>query len=255
MSEKTKDCIQKLVIIISIIIIAFFAYSITPKTFQNDTFYTIKIGEHIVQNTDKITDLLPWNKGLDMKDPFSWHKNLPYTYPHWLYDVATYGIYNIGGFKGIYYTTCVLSVILGWVIFGINKKLNKRTILSFFVTIASLYCLKNFITARAQLVTFILFALTYFFIERFLSTKKIRYAIALIVIPIIIANVHCAVWPFYFVLYLPFIVEQLIYFVVTADYKNLYEKTVLFFKKRKISEEEFNEKRNALKEQKKTRDK
>ena len=245
MSEKTKDCIQKLVIIISIIIIAFFAYSITPKTFQNDTFYTIKIGEHIVQNTDKITDLLPWNKGLDMKDPFSWHKNLPYTYPHWLYDVATYGIYNIGGFKGIYYTTCVLSVILGWVIFGINKKLNKRTILSFFMTIASLYCLKNFITARAQLVTFILFALTYFFIERFLSTKKIRYAIALIVIPII----------FYFVLYLPFIVEQLIYFVVTADYKNLYEKTVLFFKKRKISEEEFNKKRNALKEQKKTRDK
>ena len=70
MSEKTKDCIQKLVIIISIIIIAFFAYSITPKTFQNDTFYTIKIGEHIVQNTDKITDLLPWNKGLDMKDHF-----------------------------------------------------------------------------------------------------------------------------------------------------------------------------------------
>ena len=97
--------------------------------------------------------------------------------------------------------------------------------------------------------------MTYFFIERFLSTKKIRYAIALIVIPIIIANVHCAVWPFYFVLYLPFIVEQLIYFVVTTDYKNLYEKTVLFFKKRKISEEEFNEKRNALKEQKKTRDK
>lgn len=132
------------------------------KTFQNDTFYTIKIGEHIVQNTDKITDLLPWNKGLDMKDPFSWHENLPYTYPHWLYDVATYGIYSIGGFKGIYYTTCILSIILGLVIFGINRKLNKSTILSFFMTIASLYCLKNFITARAQLVTFILFALTYF---------------------------------------------------------------------------------------------
>ena len=44
MNEKTKDFIQRLIIIISIIIIAFFAYSITPKTFQNDTFYTIKIG-------------------------------------------------------------------------------------------------------------------------------------------------------------------------------------------------------------------
>lgn len=255
MNEKTKEFIRKMLIIISIIIIAFFAYSITPKTFQNDTFYTIKIGEHIVQNTEKITDLLPWNKGLDMKDPFSWHENLPYTYPHWLYDVATYGIYSIGGFKGIYYITCILSITLGLVIFGINKKLNKSTILSFFMTIASLYCLKSFITARAQLVTFILFALTYFFIEKFLSTKKIRYAIALIVIPIIIANVHCAVWPFYFVLYLPFIAEQLIYFISTVDYKSLYERTVLFFKKRKISEKEFNEKRDALKEQRKIRNK
>ena len=255
MNEKTKDLIRRLIIIISIIIIALFAYSITPKTFQNDTFYTIKIGEHIIQNTDKITDLLPWNKGLDMKDPFSWHENLPYTYPHWLYDVATYGIYSIGGFKGIYYTTCILSITLGLVIFGINKKLNKSTILSFFMTIASLYCLKNFITARAQLVTFILFALTYFFIERFLETKKIRYAISLIVIPIIIANVHCAVWPFYFVLYLPFIAEQLIYFITTADYKNLYERTILFFKKRKISEKEFCDKKNGLKEQKEIHEK
>ena len=78
MNETTKKFIEKLIIIISMIIIAFFAYSITPKTFQNDTFYTIKIGEQIVQNTDKITDLLPWNEGLDMKDPFSWHENLPY---------------------------------------------------------------------------------------------------------------------------------------------------------------------------------
>ena len=53
MNEKTRDFIKKITIIISIIIIAFFAYSITPKTFQNDTFYTIRIGEHIIKNTNK----------------------------------------------------------------------------------------------------------------------------------------------------------------------------------------------------------
>lgn len=196
MNEKTRDFIKKITIIISIIIIAFFAYSITPKTFQNDTFYTIRIGEHIIKNTNKVTDLLPWNGGLDMKEPFSWHENLPYTYPHWLYDVATYVIYNINGFQGLYYATCALAIILGLVIFGVNKKLNKSTIGSFIMTIASLYCLKNFIAARAQLLTFILFALTYFCIEEFLATKKIKYAISLIIISVIIANVHCAVWPF-----------------------------------------------------------
>ena len=78
-----------------------------------------------------------------------------------------------------------------------------------------MYLLKSFIAARAQLVTYILFVLTVLFIEQFLATQKKRYAIGLIIIPIIIANVHLAVWPFYFVLYLPYIVEYLI--VVISD--------------------------------------
>ncbi len=70
--------------IMVILLIAMFCFAITPITLQNDTFYTIKIGEHIVNN------------GIDMKDPFSYH-DLKYTYPHWLYDVGIYLIYNIGG--------------------------------------------------------------------------------------------------------------------------------------------------------------
>ena len=251
MNEKTKEIVNKLVILISIISIAIFAYSITPKSFQNDTFYTIKIGEHIVKNTDNISDLLPWNKGLDMQDPFSWHKNLPYTYPHWLYDVGTYAIYNYGGLQGIYYATCILSILLGLVIFVINKKVNKSTVLSFAMTIASLYCLKNFIAARAQLVTFILFALTYFSIEQFLKTKKVRYALMLIIIPIIIANVHSAVWPFYFILYLPYIAEQLIYAIITVDYKYLYKRVHLFFRRKKLNQSEIEKEKLDLQEEKK----
>ena len=60
--------------IIAILCILIFGIALTPRTFQNDTFYTIKIGEYISQN------------GIDMMDPFSWHENMSYTYPHWLYD-------------------------------------------------------------------------------------------------------------------------------------------------------------------------
>lgn len=77
--------------IIAVILIILFAISISPKTLQNDTFYTIKIGELIVKN-----------KNIDMLEHFSWHSNLKYTYPHWLYDVIIYLIYNIGGMVGIY---------------------------------------------------------------------------------------------------------------------------------------------------------
>lgn len=255
MNEKISKTIKIILKIIAILSIAIFAYSLTPKTFQNDTYYTIKIGEHIIQNTEKIYDLLPWNKGLDMQDPFSFHENLPYTYPHWLYDVATYGIYAIAGFQGIYYATCILAIILGISIYLINIKFTKNNIISYLITIASLYCLKNFITARAQLLTFILFVLTIFGIEQFLKTKKIRYAILLIIIPIVIANVHSAVWPFYFVLYLPYIAEYLIYIIATTNYSILFKKISLNFKskfgKNKLSPIQADLEKNEIKRLKK----
>jgi hypothetical protein len=200
--EKEKKTIDKNSIrftIMAVILIAIFCFAISPVTLQNDTFYTIKIGEHILQN------------GIDMKDPFSWHENLQYTYPHWLYDVVIYLVYSIGGQVGIYISTIVLSIALGLTMYLVNIKLTKNKLTSFVLTIGAMYLLRNYIAARAQLATFILFILTVYFIEMFLETKKKRYVVGLIIIPIIIANVHLAVFPFYFVLYLPYIAEYMIY--------------------------------------------
>ncbi len=206
--EKEKKTIDKNSIrftIMAVILIAIFCFAISPVTLQNDTFYTIKIGEHILQN------------GIDMKDPFSWHENLQYTYPHWLYDVVIYLVYSIGGQVGIYISTIVLSIALGLTMYLVNIKLTKNKLTSFVLTIGAMYLLRNYIAARAQLVTFILFILTVYFIEMFLETKKKRYAVGLIIIPIIIANVHLAVFPFYFVLYLPYIAEYMIYILSNTE--------------------------------------
>lgn len=203
--EKKKMSNKTIFHIVAIISIIIFCMSLAPKSLQNDTFYTIKIGELIVEN------------GIDMKDHFSWHENLSYTYPHWLYDTIMYGIYSIGGWDGIYISTVVLSAILGLSIYLTNSKLTKNNITSFILTIGAMYLMKDYIAARAQLPTFILFVLTIYCIEMFLETKKKRYVISLIVIPILIANLHVAVWPFYFVLYLPYIAEFLIAKIVDLN--------------------------------------
>ena len=196
-----KEKINKRIIfeILAIVLIALFCISLTPKTLQNDTFYTIKIGEHIIQE-----------KGIDMIDPFSWHENLEYTYPHWLYDVIIYGIYSLGGMTGIYISTCIFAIILGITVYKVNSKLARNQVVSFFITIGVMYMLKDYITARAQLVTFILFILQIFAIEKLIETKQKRYGLALIIISILVANLHVAVWPFTFVLYLPYIAEYII---------------------------------------------
>lgn len=214
MEKKTKMRFN----VIAILCILIFCFAIAPITLQNDTFYTIKIGEHIVNN------------GIDMQDPFS-IQDIPYTYPHWLYDVGMYLIYQVGGMDGIYISTIILSCILGLAVYITNKKLVKNELLSFVLTLGVMCILRSFIAARAQLVTFILFTLTIYCIEKFLEAKKKRYAIGLIIIPILIANIHLAVWPFYFVLYLPYIAEYLLAGFLDLD---LLQWVPLAYLKRKI---------------------
>ena len=69
--------------IIAIICIALFAAAFAPKCLQNDTYYTITIGEYIYNNG--ISNLT--------EDIYSIH-DIPYTYPHWLYDLGIFMIYN-----------------------------------------------------------------------------------------------------------------------------------------------------------------
>ena len=184
--------------ILSALIIIFLCIAITPITLQNDTFYTIKIGETINQN------------GIDMLDHFSWHENLQYTYPHWLYDLIIYLIYNKFGFLGIYISTCILSSLLGLSIYYCNTKLTKNNVMSFLITLLTMFLMTSYITARAQIVTFILFVFTIYFIEKFLKSKKVIYGFLLFMISTLIANLHVAVWPFFFILFLPHIGEEVI---------------------------------------------
>ena len=206
--------------IIIAILIALFSFSVAPKTLQNDTFYTVSIGNLIMEN------------GIDMKDHFSWHKDLPYTYPHWLYDVFMSIIYNIGSWKGIYLSVCIMSVILGFSIYIVNKKLNKNQIISFAVTIGAMYLLKDYIAARAQLLTFIIYVWVIYFIEKFIENpKKIQYAIGIILSSILIANLHVAVWPFIFIIALPYIAEYIISLIAEIV---VYRKGTIAYKKHVI---------------------
>lgn len=219
--------------IVAIILIAIFCVCITPRTLQNDTFYSIKIGELIKNN------------GIDMIDHFSWHENLSYTYPHWLYDFLTYFIYLIAGFKSIYIVTCILSALLGISVFFVNSKTTKSKPISFIITIGVMYALKPYIAARAQLVTFILFIWELYCIERFIENKKIRYAITLVIISTLIANLHVATWPFFFILFLPYVAEYII--SVVSDIV-IYKKTKKLVIKHKMKVAQKNNNIERIKE-------
>lgn len=128
--------------LIAIVCIIIFCFAITPITLQNDTFYTIKIGEYILNN------------GINMEqDPFSMHE-IPYTYPHWLYDVGISLIYNLGGWAGVYISTCVLASILGICIYKVNSKLTKNSLISFFITLRKFIPVKRIYYSKSSTCNF-----------------------------------------------------------------------------------------------------
>ncbi len=220
-------------IIMAIICICLFSIAIVPKDLQNDTFYTIKLGELILEN------------GIDMQEHFAWHEGLPYTYPHWLYDIIMYLVYMVGGFNGLYISTIVLTAVLGIIMYLTNAKLTKNTVIPFFTTILMMYVGKAFFTARAQLITFILFVLEIYYIEGFLETNKKRFVVGLLLIPVAIANIHAAVFPFYFILYMPYIAE---YAISTFIGKDIITKVCLKLDKANLKMLEKKEKLNEKQE-------
>lgn len=198
MENNKKLTRYKFHVVIAILLIIH-CISMAPKGLQNDTFYTIKVGEYIAQN----------GIGNLTTDPFSWHE-LPYTFPHWLYDLSIFGIYSLGGMTGIYVSTIILTCILGLSIYFTSNKISKNAPVSAMITFIAMYLLQPYLAARAQLVTFSLMVLTIYLIEKFLENTKKRYAVGLVALSLLIVNLHMAVWPFFFVLFIPYFFEYVV---------------------------------------------
>lgn len=215
--------------IIALIAIIIFSIGIVSKEFENDLYYTIAVGEQM----DKT--------GIDMKEHLSWHENLRYEYPHWLFDKITYNCYKIAGFDGIYIMVVLLTIILGMSIYICLYKLEINKIISLITAIITLSLMQMYMTARAQIFTYILFLLEIYFIERFLKNKEKKYAVFLFIISVLIANLHCATWPMFFIFFMPYIFEYIISFFSYEDnakrYLSIYQKRLKNELKRKHREE------------------
>lgn len=96
-------------------------------------------------------------------------------------------------------------------LFLIIKERTKKWRIPLVYVIVAVYICRTMFVARAQIISFLLFIFEFWCIEKLLETNKNRYAISLIIIPILIANIHSSVFLTYFVIYLPYIAEYVLY--------------------------------------------
>lgn len=186
---------NRVIHVIQILLIIFFMISITPKEFQNDTFFTIAIGERVLEY------------GVETEEHLVWHENLEYTNSRWLFDSIIATINNNLGYTGIYIFVMFIASLQGVLYYFIVNKITKNKFVSFLCTLFIMYISRNAIAARSQVISFLLFILEFYVIEKLLETNKNRYLVILSVIPLLLVNVHASVFPMYFVLFLPYIAE------------------------------------------------
>ena len=187
---------KKIIIhVIQVLLIICFMISITPKIFQNDTFFTIAIGNRILEH------------GVETEEHLVWHEGLEYTNSRWLFDVIIAILYNNFGYAGIYIFLMIIAILQGILYYFIMNKIIQNKFILFLTTIFIMYISSAAIAARSQVVSFLLFMLEFYAIEKLLETNKKRYLIILTIIPLLLVNIHASVFPMYFVIFLPYIAE------------------------------------------------
>lgn len=204
-----------------IISVIFLCISYTYRNIQNDTFYMIKLGEYISKN------------GIDFVDHFCWVSKLPYSYPHWLYDLFLYYIYHFGAIFGVYLSTILSFIALVSVVYCLHLKMHKNEFMALFISLLSVFVLSAFVTARAQVLSSIFFMLEVYYLGKLSGTGKKKYIIYLMILSLLIANIHGTSWLFFFILFLPQVISGTIYFFLKKRiiFKRIVLKKKVYLKK------------------------
>jgi hypothetical protein len=185
------------------------------KEMQNDTFFTIATGEHILQ------------EGYDNVDHLTWHEDLGFYKLRWAFDVAIAFIYNTFGFAGIYAFVVIIASLTVLSLFNILLKQKNNIVLSFIATVISMLLMTSnwSFTARGQIISYLLLLLEIYFIEKMISTKQKRYYIIFLVISALIVNFHASVWYMTIILVLPYLAEAIMHKIMKN--KNLEKSKII----------------------------
>ena len=154
------------------------------QSLDNDSWFVLAEGRHIV------------NDGLYYTDVLSMHQDLSITVQQYGFAVFFWLIYDIAGPAGLYIMMLVLNFIICLLIYKICMLLSdKNKNLSLMLMVLSDIALAlNFVTTRAQMISYVLFLALIYILELYVKTKKTKFLWITPLISLIQINMHASVW-------------------------------------------------------------
>ena len=181
--------------------LALFAYT----QLDNDSWFVLAEGRHIVQSGVYKTDVLSMHEGLNI------------TVQNYGFAAMFYLIFSWFGPAGLYFGMIVLNFLVCFLLYKIYLLVSKKNInlslLSMILTDGMLI-LMAFVTTRAQMVSYVFFLILIYILERYIREKKTKGLLFIPLISVLQINLHASLWPMLFLVMGVYVIDGIV-----SDYK------------------------------------
>ena len=151
---------------------------------DNDSWYVLAEGRHIVNNGVYYTDVLSMHEGLDATV-----QNYGFAVIFWL-------IYSTFGPAGIYVGMLALNFVLCFLLYKICMLIsdkNRNASLLIMVVTDCLLAL-SFVVTRAQMVSYVIFLGLILCLELYVKTGRVKYLLWAPLLSLLQINLHASLW-------------------------------------------------------------
>lgn len=192
---KSKGYLEKLFLFVIFTVSCILLYTFA---FQNDTYWLIRMGEYIMKD------------GFPTVDPLTFHDGLNFTPQQWLTTVIFYLLYSKFGAISLYIMNIVTYIVMTFVIYSICMNLSRKNrLVSLIITAYTVISLSFYVVPRPQTFSIFIFILEIYVLEKFIETDRPLYLIFMPMLSIALVNLHSAMWLFFFVLCIPYLIDAL----------------------------------------------
>lgn len=168
------------------------------KSLDNDIWFLLSHGRYVLEN------------GFPHVEPFTIHQNFHFVMQQWLSSVIFWVVYSGLGDIGVKLLTMVCYALIVFIIYKLCMKVSENNFfLSFSITLAVSIVLSFFMLSRPYIFSAAVFALELYILENYKSDGNKKVLLFLPLLSVLLINLHSAMWPMMFVLFLPYAVETL----------------------------------------------
>lgn len=188
---------------------------------DNDFWFLINTGKHILNN------------GFYTYEPFSIHHNLNFISQQWLTSILFYVIYDKMNIWGMFLLILLVNGIIVYLLYKLfllisSKRIKLSLVMTLITTLMMEICFTG--ATRPQIFDTLFLILELYLLELYVCKKDYRYLIGLPIISVLMINLHASIWPMIFVFLLPYLVSAIkIKYFEECEFKPLIITAVIMF--------------------------